>query len=251
MSKKNVTEEKGAAAQTAQPTHRERYRSRYKEMYPEMDMEDEESFYESANANLDELEGYRKHNAELIATFNNNKAFASMLMAAKSGEDPFEWLAANIGADISELISDPEYAKKISEAARKFNESQAKGAETNKEYEANVKATLEELQKIQQETGWDNEKCYNLASRVYDIIDQGMKGLITAETFHMVMNGMNYDSDLANARSEGEVAGRNAKSSEQLKKERKPEGIPPTLVTAKGQSANPQRKKKSFWEDTV
>lgn len=251
MSKKTAIEEKVDAAKPAQPTHRDRYRSRYKEMYPEMDMEDEEAFYESANANLDELESYRKHNAELIEAFNNNKAFASMLMAAKNGEDPYEWMAANLGADISELISDPEYSKKISEAVRKFNEGQATGEASRKEYEANVQNTLAELQKIQEETGWDSEKCYNLASRVYDIIDQGSKGIITAETFHMVMNGMNYDADVKNARSEGEVAGRNAKISEQLKKETKPEGIPPTLGTSKGQSAQPQRKKRSFWEDTV
>ena len=235
--------------QAVQPSHKERYQGRYREMYPELDMENEDAFYESANANLDELESYRKHNSDLISTFNNNKAFASMLMAAKNGEDPYEWMAANLGADISELLSDPEYAKKISEAAKKFNDSQTQGETSRKEYETNVQNTLAELQKIQQETGWDNEKCYNLASRVYDIIDQGMKGLITAETFHMVMNGMNYDDDVKNARSEGEVAGRNAKITEQLKKEKAPVGMPPSISTAKGQSSEKaQPKRKSYWD---
>ena len=55
-----------------------------------------------------------------------------MLMAAKNGEDPYEWMASNLGADISELLSDPEYSKKISEAAKKFNESQAKGEASQK-----------------------------------------------------------------------------------------------------------------------
>lgn len=233
---------------SAQPTHRERYENRYREMYPDLDMGNEEAFYESANANLDELESYRKHNNDLIGTFSNNKAFASMLMAAKNGEDPYEWMAANLGADITELLSDPEYSKKISEAAKKFNDSQAQGEASRKEYEANVKKTLEELQRIQQETGWDNEKCYNLASKVYDIIDQGMKGLITAETFHMVMNGINYEDDVRNARDEGMVAGKNSKISEQLKKEKAPEGMPPSIGTAKGQSSQPQQKKKSYWE---
>lgn len=245
---KNKETEQNAAEQAAQLSNKERYHGRYKDMYPDLDMTDEEVFYESANSNLDELENYRKHNADLIGAFNNNKAFASMLMAAKNGEDPYEWMAANLGADISELLSDPEYSKKISEAAKKFNESQAKGEASQKEYEANVQNTLAELQKIQQETGWDNEKCYNLASRVYDIIDQGLKGIITAETFHMVMDGMNYKDDMANARSEGEVAGRNAKIAEQLKKEKKPEGMPPSLATAKGQPTQ-QRKKTSFWDN--
>ena len=233
---------------TSQPTHRERYENRYREMYPDLDMGNEEAFYESANANLDELESYRKHNNELIGTFSNNKAFASMLIAAKNGEDPYEWMAANLGADISELLSDPDYSKKISEAAKKFNDSQAQGEASRKEYEANVTKTLEELLRIQEETGWDNEKCYNLASKVYDIIDQGTKGLITAETFHMVMNGMNYEADVRNARDEGMVAGKNSKISEQLKKEKAPEGMPPSIGTAKGQPSQPQQKKKSYWD---
>lgn len=234
----------------AQQSHRDRYRSRYKEMYPELDIDNEDAFYESANSNLDELENYRKHNEELVGAFNNNKAFASMLMAAKEGQDPYEWMAANLGADISELLSDPEYAKKISEASKKFNDAQAKGEATQKEYEANVQKSLEELQKIQAETGWSNEQCYNLASRVYDIVSDGLQGIITPETFRMVMNGMNYDTAVADARSEGEVAGRNAKISEQLKKERAQEGIPPSAPTAKGQSESPVKKKKSFWEGT-
>lgn len=242
------SKEKAIDGMASQTTHRERYKNRYREMYPELDMENEEAFYESANANLDELESYRKHNKDLIGTFSNNKAFASMLMAAKNGEDPYEWMAANLGADISELLSDPEYSKKISEAAKKFNDSQAQGEASRKEYEGNVKKTLEELQRIQQETGWDNEKCYNLASKVYDIIDQGMKGLITAETFHMVMNGMNYEADVTNARDEGLVAGKNSKITEQLKKEKSPAGMPPSIGTAKGQSSQPQQKKKSYWD---
>lgn len=248
MTNKNP-QEKSEEAKAAQPTHRERFQGRYKEMYPELDMENEDAYYESANSTLDELENYRKHNSDLIGAFSNNKAFASMLMAAKNGEDPYEWMAANLGADISELLSEPEYAKKISEAARKFNESQEKGEASRKEYEANVQNTLAELQKIQQETGWDNEKCYNLASKVYDIIDEGLRGLITAETFHMVMNGMNYDSDVKNAREEGEVAGRNAKISEQLKKEKTPEGMPPSIGTAKGRTTQQsQTRKKSYWD---
>lgn len=242
------SQEKAGNGMTSQPTHMERYKNRYREMYPELDMENEEAFYESANANLDELESYRKHNNDLIGTFSKNKAFASMLIAAKNGEDPYEWMAANLGADISELLSDPEYSKKISEAAKKFNESQLQAETSRKEYEANVKKTLEELQRIQDETGWKDETCYSLASKVYDIIDQGLKGIITGETFHMVMNGMNYEADVKNARDEGLVAGKNSKISEQLKKEKAPEGMPPTIGTAKGQSSHPQQKKRSYWE---
>lgn len=211
-------------------------------------MDNEDEFYGSANANLDELENFRKHNRELVSVFSNNKAFASMLMAAKNGKDPYEWMAENLGADIAELSSNPEYAKKISEAAKRYSDGQSKMEATKAEYESNVKKTLDCLKKLQKETGWDNDKCFGLASKVYDIIDEGTKGLITEETFRMVMNGMNYDSDVKSARSEGEVAGRNAKIKEQLKRERGVEGMPPTLSTAKGQPEKPSVKRKSYWE---
>ena len=104
--KKNPQENQEVTNQS----HKDRYRNRYREMHPDLDPENEEAFYETANGNLDELESYRKHNNDLIGTFSKNKAFASMLMAAKNGEDPYEWMAANLGADISELLADPEYA---------------------------------------------------------------------------------------------------------------------------------------------
>mgnify|MGYP002516096913 CR=1 FL=1 len=102
--------------QVTNPSNKERYHNRYREMNPDLDLENEDAFYEFANTNLDELENYRKHNNDLVGTFSKNKAFASMLMAAKNGEDPYEWMAANLGADISELLADPEYAKKVTDS---------------------------------------------------------------------------------------------------------------------------------------
>lgn len=232
-----------------QLSHRDRYRTRYQKMYPELNIDDEESFYETANANIDELEGYRKNNMDLVDTFNRNKAFASMLMAAKEGQDPFEWMAANIGADISELLNDPEYAKKISEATKKFNDSQAQGEVTKKEYEENVQKSLQSLQEIQQETGWSNEQCYDLASAVYDIISDGLQGIIKPDTYRLVMNGQNFQTAVDEARQEGEVTGRNAKISEKLKKAETTNGIPPSLPTSKGDMIQKNNKKKSFWDD--
>ena len=237
-------------AKNIKKSHKDRYKERYKTMYPDLDVENEDALYESANSGLDELEGYRKNNSALIQAFDNNKAFASMLMAAKDGKDPFEWLAENLGADISELISNPEYSKKIAAAAKKFNDNQSTGEATKKEYEKNVEESLKALQTIQAETGWSNEQCYDLASKVYDIIGDGQQGIIKPETFRLVMNGSNYDTDLSDAKAEGEVKGRNTKISEQLKKDTKPNGVPPTLSTAKGGSME-KPKKKSFWEGTV
>lgn len=217
-------------------TSRDRYTQRYKERYPDMNVEDDEMLYSQAMTDLDELDNYKKHSEALLGAFNNNRAFASMIMAAKDGEDPWLWAAENLGADISEMLNDPEYLKKVAEAAKKFNEGQLKGEESRKDFEANIAASLETLKKIGAEKKMDDDQCLELFSYIYDkILGEGLKGTISEETFRMVLDGRNYAADVENARREGEVSGRNAKIAEQLRKESGDGSMPPSL----GRSTQP------------
>lgn len=211
-------------------TSRERYTQRYQERFPDRDVNDEEAFYSQVNSDLDELDLYKKHSESLVGAFNNNRAFAAMMMAAKDGKDPFEWLAENMGADISEMLNDPEYLGKITEAVKKFNESQLQSEEARKESEGNLAASLQTLKKIAEEKGMSDEQCLEVFSYIYDeILGNGMKGIVTEETFRMIIDGKNYAADVESARQAGEVAGRNAKITEQLRKEKSDKGVPPSL----------------------
>lgn len=247
-----VDEEKKDLPVTPPATSRERYTQRYKERFPDMNMNDEEALYSQTMADLDELDSYKKHSESLVGAFNNNRAFAAMMMAAKDGQDPFEWLAENMGADISEMLNDPEYLKKISEASKKYNEGQLKSEEARKESEANFATSLQTLKKIGEEKGMSDDQCLEVFSYIYDkILGDGLKGIVSEETFRMVIDGRNYANDVAVARQEGEVAGRNAKITEQLRKETGNAGMPPSLGgTATMQKEAPKKRKyKPFLSD--
>jgi len=221
---------------------KDKYMSRYKTLHPDLNTDDEESFYGAANGNLDELENYRKHNSELISVFDKNKGFAAMLLAMKENPDmdPIQWISENLGADISELLENEEYRNKISDALKKYHENQA-GAETSKkEMESNVQASIKALVDFQEQKGLSNEECMSIWQKVEDIVSDGISGKISPETFVMVMNAGNYEKDVANARNEGEVAGKNMKIAEQLKSQ--PKNIPPTLNPA-GKVLTPNKKK--------
>ncbi len=242
----------GADAQTGQGgadgavlSSRERYNQRYRERFPDMNVDDEEALYSQAMTDLDELDSYKKHSEALVGAFNNNRAFAAMMMAAKDGQDPFEWLAENMGADISEMLNDPEYLGKIADATKKYNEGQLKSEEGRKESEANLAASLQTLKKIAEEKGMTDDECMGVFSYIYDeILGNGLKGIVTDETFRMVIDGRNYANDVAVARQEGEVAGRNAKITEQLRKEKGNENMPPSLGgTATMQQEAPKKRK--------
>ena len=94
-----TTEGKNGGEQQTQ-TARDRYRSRYSAAHPEMNLDDEEEFYSQANANLDELEGYRESNRQLGEAFDRTPLLAGLVLAAKDGENPFTYLAENLGPDM-------------------------------------------------------------------------------------------------------------------------------------------------------
>lgn len=231
---------------------RERYTQRYRERFPEMNMDDEEAFYSQAMTDLDDLDSYRKNGEALVGAFNKNRAFAAMMMAAKDGQDPFEWLAENVGADISEMLNDPEYLSKLTEAAKRFHEGQLKSEEARKEGEANLATSIQTLKKIAEEKGMSDDESLAVFSYIYDeILGNGLKGIVTDETFRMVIDGRNYANDVALAREEGEVAGRNAKITEQLRKETGSGSMPPSLggTATVHQEAPKKRKYKRFLGD--
>lgn len=231
----------------ATPTSKDRYMSRYKEAYPDTDFEDENNLYDAANANLDELDKYRTNNKALIDAIDKTPALAGMLVAARDGQNPFEWLAENVGADIRELYDDPANAKKISDALAKYTKSQSEGAEAAKIRDENVTASLAELDKVGEELGLDEQGKLDLATKVYDIIDDGLSGKISADTFKLFYKGGTYDSDVENAREEGEVKGRNEQIAEKLEKQGKTAEMPPNISNGAGAKPKETEKKKSFW----
>ena len=140
-----TTKPKDDEKQEAPQSARERYRSRYSAAHPDMNLDDEEAFYTQANANLDELEGFRESNRLLGEAFDKTPLLAGIVLAAKDGENPFTYLAERIGPDmdIRELANNPDFSKKMGEALLAF---QAKETDTKKKADEAKKAEKQFLQ---------------------------------------------------------------------------------------------------------
>jgi len=241
-----------AAGVVAEPTQRERYSKRRKEAYPDISEDDEDAYYGQANADLDELEGYRKTNKELADVFDKTPTLAGMLLAAKEGENPFVYLAEQAGPDldIRELINDPDFGQKIAQALDKFQENQVKGQQAQAEMKANYQASFAALKEIQQERGMSDEECLQLVDDFFEnVIGNASKGIVSKETWEAYLKARNYDADIASARDQASAQALNSRIQNPKKNFDEPD-MPPTLSTGGAGAGEPQGKKGSrFFSD--
>ena len=235
---------------------RDRYRSRYSAAHPDMNLDDEEAFYTQANANLDELESFRESNRLLGEAFDRNPLLAGLVIAAKNGEDPFTYLAENIGPDmdVRELANDPEFGKKMGAALSKHMENMAKAAQTEKETGENFQKSMDALNELQQERGLSDEEKVALIRKLYGevdpethevtepgIIGNASMGIVPKEVWEAVLKAQNYDSDIASATEKARATALNERI-QNGKKDFNAPGVP--TLGGNGGSRPAQRKKK-------
>lgn len=216
-----------AAQQPPVQSARERYRSRYQQNHPDLNLDDEEAFYGQANANLDELENFRNSNEQLGAAFDRTPLLAGLVLAAKEGENPFVYLAENVGPDmdIRELANNEEFGQKMGDALMKFEENRKKAEETDaasrKEIGENVQKSFAALKELQEEKGLSNEDCVALVKKLLGevddegnptelgIIGNASKGIIPKEVWESVLKAQNYDADIQAASDKARAAALN------------------------------------------
>ncbi len=255
---KKPQEVQPAAAPT--PTAKERYRSRYQEKHPDMNLDDEDAFYGQANANLDELEGFRESNRQLGEAFDRTPLLAGLVLAAKDGENPFTYLAENVGPDmdIRELASNPDFDKKMGESLAKWQEKQAKAAKEEEEIGTNMQQSFDALKQLQQEKSLSDEDCVALVKKLFGeqgengemtepgIIGNASMGIVPKEVWEAVLKAQNYDSDIAAATDKARATALNEKVQNNLKDFGT--GLPKSMSTSsRGKSA--EKKKGSSFMD--
>lgn len=221
----------GGEQQTQQPTARERYRSRYQEKHPDLNLDDEDAFYEQANNNLNELENFRESNRQLGEAMDKTPLLGGLILAAKEGENPFTYLAENIGPDmdIRELASNPEFSKQMGDALGKFQESLAEDAKRKEEIGANMQQSFDALKQLQKEKNLSDDDAVALVKKLFGetdengeqtdpgIIGNAAMGIVPKEIWEAVLKAQNYDSDIASAAEKARATALNERMQNSLK----------------------------------
>ncbi len=239
------------AENNAVKSRRDQQLERLRKKYPEKKFEDDEEIYGQISDDYDqyeqELDGYRGREKSLSDMFAADPRSAQFLTDMHNGTDPVLGLVRNFGVEIKDVLDDPEMQDKIAEANKDYVERVANSKKLDEEYDKNMDTTLKALRQFQSERGMSDEQIDKVVEFLLGVVRDGVMGKFSTETLDMACKALNYEADVAAAGEEGEVAGRNAKITEKLRKSNKGDGTAP-LGGKNGQGGGSQRSSKSMFD---
>lgn len=232
-------------------SRRDQHIERLRNKYPEKQFEDDEEIYGQISDDYDqyeqELEGYRGREKTLSDMFAADPRSAQFLTDMHQGKDPVLGLVRNFGVEIKDVLDDPQMQDKIAEANKEYVERVANSKKLDEEYDRNMEATLETLRQFQSERGMSDDQIDQVVDFLLSIVRDGVMGKFSPETLDMACKALNYEADVAAAGEEGEVAGRNARITEKLRKSKQGDGTAP-LGGKHGQGGEVPQKRQSVFD---
>lgn len=209
-------------------SNRDRHRERLAKKYPEKEFADDEALFGQINDDYDEYDRKIAEAEERQKAFSDmftgDPRSARLMMDWKNGGDPAMSLIRIYGDDILDAVNDPEKQEELAEARKEYAERLAKSKELDEAFEKNMPQSLKTLETYASEKGIPDEKIDEAMETLATINRDYMLGKITPETVELMLKAINYEADIETAAMEGEVAGRNAKIEEKLRKSKKGDG---------------------------
>lgn len=227
-------------------SNRDKHIERLRTKYPDKKFEDDEEIFGQI---YDDYDDYDKQISErdqqseaFVKMFERDPRSARMMMEWRDGNDPIVTLIRMYGKDaILEAIEDEDRLEEIENANKEWADRAIQNDAYDKEYNKNLPESLTNLEQWAQQTGKTDEQVDAVMEQLAQISKDYIMGKFTTETLEMISKAINYDSDIETAQIEGEVAGRNAKIDEKLRRAGRGDGMP--SLGGKGESVRGGRKK--------
>lgn len=219
---------------------------RIKAKYPDKSFDDDEAFFGQINDDYDDYDKQisesRGREEAFSNMFTSNPKSARLMMEWKNGNDPVAALIRIYGKeDILAAIEDPARLEAIEQANKEFAEKVAKNDEYDAQYEKNLPASIQAIEAWASEKGVSDEDIDDAVTALSKLCGDFILGKITTDSIEMMLKARNYDADVEQAQVEGEVAGRNAKIEEKLRKGKKGDGT--VVLDGKNGKTNNQPKR--------
>lgn len=219
---------------------------RIKAKYPDKSFDDDEAFFGQINDDYDDYDKQisesRGREEAFSNMFTSNPKSARLMMEWKNGNDPVAALIRIYGKeDILAAIEDPARLEAIEQANKEFAEKVAKNDEYDAQYEKNLPASIQAIEAWASEKGVSDEDIDDAVTALSKLCGDFILGKITTDSIEMMLKAKNYDADVEQAQVEGEVAGRNAKIEEKLRKGKKGDGT--VVLDGKNGKTNNQPKR--------
>lgn len=228
---------------------REKIKQRLSTRYPDKSFvgqdgnEDTNAIDDSLEEMLGEYERgaeeYNENSKKLTNLFAGDPRSAQAFTAWAHGGNLLSHLVENFGDDFKAALESEEGKEQFLEAHNKWLDKVANNRKAEEEADANFKTSIQTLEAFQSEHNLTDEEAIAVFDKVHTIGSEMVKGIYTTESFLMAYKAMHHDGDVASARAEGEIAGRNTRIKEKLNRGDKM-NLPPTLS---GQGSSVQEKK--------
>lgn len=218
-------------------------RSRYAELEPEggwgeaSDDDIADRAMADSDASAERIKKYEENDKKMDELFSNNPESANFLIGMAEGKNMYDNLKENFGEYIVEALQDEEKLGELKAQHDDEVKKIAKNKELQTQWEDNMIQSLGNIASAQEELGLSDEEVDASMDALKEVVDQYNTGNITMDTVKMFMNARNHDTDVANAKREGEIDGRNAKITESLRKRKAEDYGTPSLG---GQSGTAQ-----------
>lgn len=218
----------GGDEQTEAPSlsNRERFLSRMKEKYPDVDYDDEDARYGTYNDYFDAMDSRTKELEQsdegMRNLFSRDPRVADIMIDIAKGEDPAIAFYRAYPDYINQDLSDPDVAARLAEENKerieKLQAEEEEKQRTGKEREDKQQAAGELISEYATENGLSDEEIGGIVSMFVTIANEGITMDVSRETLELIRKGLGYDGDVAKAREEGSIEGRNERIGREKKR---------------------------------
>ncbi|WP_055096755.1 hypothetical protein [Gabonia massiliensis] len=251
-----MDEEKVTVVEAPVKSGRQMWTERLHEMYPDKEgnYDDDDVFY----AALDEydqergkqIEDYKQSNKKLADLFLSNPEAGAFLSALMEGSDVMTAIGESFGDYFETALGDPEAKAKYDEGIRLRREREKEMEDIQARQQENAEKNAETVESFIAEKGLDEKGRKAFEDFISELVDRVFLFDLDRDTLERLWRAMNYDRDVAEARSIGEKKGRNAKI-EMEKKSIVTDGTPNLSEESRGTPAPIASKvkiRKSIWD---
>ena len=240
-----------ATENNIKPSSRENLLNRARERYPDRKFADldatepeegvsdlDEAIDEMLNDYATQKAEYDEKNSRLTDLLISDPSSAEFIQKWIETGDPRTALVEVFGDDLG---MGEEAQGEFAEQLNGWRERKSANDALEAEAENNWQASLSALEEWGNAKGLSLEQKRDVMLRLLSITFNGMENKYAAEDFDLALNAINHDNDVAAARAEGEVAGRNAKI-EAARRDRTASGaMPPAPIGGQGSTTKERR----------
>ena len=207
--------------------NRARLVERYKSKQPDRDWDDENGSEDLAGFAADELEKMDHDNKVLADLYAKDSRFAGLMNHVANGGAMEDYLLDHYGSELRDILDSEDGKTKMADRRKKEDEDSARRKRDDEEYDANGPESEKAFNAIKDEFGLSDEELAEVYGSLRKISRDVAYNKFDADVLRRYIKGGKYDNDVAGAREEGHIAGKNARARRELKTSaRKPGEIP-------------------------